>query len=305
MRQKRLILNWKLNADYVSITKFFKNFSPLEKTKCFVAPSFLGLIPSLMKKENKDIEIVAQNASVHSLGNHTGSNSWIEVKDYGINWVFVNHPDVIKDNNEKVFNANLKLKKFLSNGLNSIVFIEEDRQTLDSDVSKEKLKVQINQIFEGIEPELMDEKVILVYVPKFNTSLGLKTNPKFVFDTVKILRTYLRDRFGFYIGNNLPILYGGELISDDLEEIAQNYHLDGILLEDERAVSYKYASLVNKFLYNGQNINYEQFYEKNPIIDIPTEAQRNFESSKPAEFDIYDASNEHFFKKIDLKEEEI
>lgn len=305
MRQKILIANWKMNADFVSITKFFANIKEFEKVKVMIAPSYLGLVPSMSAAANKDIEIISQNVSLPSLGNHTGSVSWIELKDYGVSTTFVGHPDVKVDFREQNYHCNEKLVKLLKNGMKAVLFVEETRTDLSKDSTKENIKFQINQLLEKITgPELLNN-IYLVYKPTFVGEIGIKPDVDFIFDTIKIIREHLRIKFGYYIGNNIPILYGGEIVNEDLEKICHNNDLDGVLVEDERALSFKFITVVYKHLLNGSKNSYVQHYEHNVVVELPTEEQRIKDATKTLDFDIYDINTEVYFKDIKIEEEEI
>lgn len=305
MRQKILIANWKMNADYISINKFFSNMKEIDKIKFMVSPSYLGIVPSLSLAHNKNIEIVSQNVSLPSLGNHTGSVSWIELKDYGVTTTFIGHPDVKSDYNEKNYHSNEKLIKLLKNDMKAIVFIEETRTDLLKDSTKENLKLQVNQLFENISGNELLNNIYIVYKPTFVGEIGIKPDLKFIFDTIKIIREHLRNKFGYYIGNNLPILYGGEILTDDLEKLCHNNDLDGILIEDERALSHKFISVVYKHLLNGSKQSYLQHYDHNVVVELPTEEQRYEDARKSVDFDIYDINSEIYFKDIKIEEEDI
>ncbi len=305
MRQKILIANWKMNADFMSITKFFANMKEIEKVKLMVAPSYLGLVPSLGLVGNKNIEVISQNVSLPSLGNHTGSVSWIELKDYGIQTTFVGHPDVKTDFKEKNYHCNQKISKLLKNGMKVVIFVEETRTDLSKDSTKENLKFQINQILEGISGQELLHNAYLVYKPTFVGDIGVKQDLIFIADTIKIIREHLRIKFGYYIGNHIPILYGGEIIDEDLEELCHNNDLDGLLLEDERALSSKFVTVLYKHLFNGSKVNYLQHYEHNVVLELPTEEQRLQEISKSLDFDVYDINTEVYFKDIKIEEEDV
>lgn len=305
MRQKILIANWKMNGDYISMTKFFHNMREAEKVKVMVAPSYLGLVPSLGMTQNKNIEIISQNVSLPSIGNHTGSVSWIELKDYGITTTFVGHPDVKNDYKEKNYHINEKLVKLLKNGMKSVLFIEETRTDLSKDSSKENLKLQINQFFEGINGIELVNNVYLVYKPTFVDEIGIKPDVEFIFNTVRIIREHLRVKFGYYVGNNIPILYGGDILNEDLEQICHNNDLDGVLIEDERAISFKFITVVYKHLINGSKTSYLQYYENNVVVELPTEEQRIQDATKNLDFDIYDINSEVYFKDLKIEEDDI
>lgn len=305
MREKILITNWKMNADYVSISKFFKNIPNFENVKVMVAPSYLGIIPSLGMSKNSNIEVISQNVSLPSLGNHTGSVSWLELKDYGIKTTFIGHPDVKLDFKEKNYQVNTKLEKLLKNGMNAIVFIEETKVDLSKESTKENLRLQINQIFNGLEGLDIINKVYLVYKPTFMGEINSKFDNEFIFGTVRIIRDFLRTKFGYYVANNIPIIYGGEIVNDDIEEICKSNDVDGVLIEDERALSNKYVSILYKHLFNGSTYAYKQYYDHKITLDIPTEDERIKNATKVSDFDMYDATSETYFDEIKIIEEDI
>lgn len=305
MREKILIANWKMNADYVSMQKFFKNLPNFENVKVMVAPSYLGIVPSLGMSKNKNIEVIAQNVSLPSLGNHTGSVSWLELKDYGISTSFLGHPDVKLDFKEKNYQINAKLQKLIKNGMKAIVFIEETKVDLSKESTKENLKLQINQIFNNIDGLDTIDKVYLVYKPTFSGEINAKFDNEFIFGTIRIIRDFLRNKFGYYVGNNLPILYGGEIINDDIEEICLNNEVDGILIEDERSLSNKYISILYKHLFNGSTFAYKQHYDHKVTLELPTEDERIKNATKIADFDMYDATSETYFEDTKIIEEDI
>lgn len=305
MRQKKLIANWKNNADYISIKKFVSQFSEIEDVETIVAPSFMGLLPTLNFTAKKLIKVCAQNAHINSLGSHTGLTSWIELKDYGIKMCFVGHPDVRRDFGENYFQSNLKIKKLLRNGFKVVVFIEESKVDFSKDITKEALKLQMNQLFDGINSIDVTENLYIVYRPTFVSDLGIRINPEFITDSIKLIRNFLREKFGFFAGNNLPILYGGELLSEDIEAICKDENNDGLLIDDERAISYKFMSLVSKFLYAATTDNYLKFYDSNLVIEEPTEIKRAESQSASPKFDEYDIDPEIYFNEISLTEEDI
>ncbi|MDE5553364.1 MAG: triose-phosphate isomerase [Malacoplasma sp.] len=305
MRQKKLIANWKNNADYVSIKKFVNQFSEIEEVETIVCPSYMGLLPTLNLTAKKLIKVCAQNAHINSLGSHTGLTSWIELKDYGIKTCFVGHPDVRRDFGESYFQSNLKIKKLLRNGFKVVVFIEESKTDFAKDITKEALKLQMNQLFDGINSIDITENLYVVYRPTFVSDLGVRINPEFITDSVKLIRNFLREKFGFFVGNNLPILYGGELLSEDIETICKDENNDGLLIDDERSISYKFMSLVSKFLYAATTDNYLKFYESNLVIEEPTEVKRIETQNALPNFDEYDIDPEIYFNEISLTEEDI
>ncbi|WP_412032278.1 triose-phosphate isomerase [Malacoplasma muris] len=305
MRQKKIIANWKLNADYVSIKKFIDNISEVENVDLLVAPSYIGLLPTMNLAKKRRLSVIAQNTDLVTVGNHTGSTSWIELKDYGIKTVIVGHPEVTKTFNESSVLVNKKVKTLLENNMKVVLCIDESRTDLLKDSTKEAIRLKIKKSLEFINKSYLAENLLIVYKPTFVGEVGLRPTPTFIVDTIKVIRNFLREEYGFYIGNHIPLLYGGDFLSEDVEEIVKSDHIDGLFIDDEKAVSAKYVSLLIKYLYKYSTDSYAKFYENNLLITEPLESNRYEAKKVNLSFDEYEIDNDIYFKEIDITEEEI
>ncbi len=305
MRQKKIIANWKLNADYVSIKKFIDNISEVENVDLLVAPSYIGLLPTMNLAKKRRLSVIAQNTDLVTVGNHTGSTSWIELKDYGIKTVIVGHPEVTKTFNESSVLVNKKVKTLLENNMKVVLCIDESRTDLLKDSTKEAIRLKIKKSLEFINKSYLAENLLIVYKPTFVGEVGLRPTPTFIVDTIKVIRNFLREEYGFYIGNHIPLLYGGDFLSEDVEEIVKSDHIDGLFIDDEKAVSAKYISLLIKYLYKYSTDSYAKFYENNLLITEPLESNRYEAKKVNLSFDEYEIDNDIYFKEIDITEEEI
>lgn len=305
MRQKKIIANWKLNADYVSIKKFINNVSEVENVDLLVAPSYIGLLPTMNMAKKRRLSVIAQNTDLATVGNHTGSTSWIELKDYGIKTVIVGHPEVSRTFNESIVMINKKVKTLLENNMKVVLCIDESRTDLLKDSTKESIRLKIKKSLEFVNKSYLAENLLIVYKPTFVGEVGLRPTPTFIIDTIKVIRNFLREQYGFYIGNHIPLLYGGDFLSEDVEEIVKSDHLDGLFIDDEKAVSAKYISLLIKYLYKYSTDSYAKFYDNNLLITEPLESNRYEAKKTNLSFDEYEIDNDIYFKEIDIVEEEI
>lgn len=305
MRKKKLVANWKLNADYVSMTKFANNISEVDSVDLLVAPSTIGLVPAINLFRKKSTSVIAQNVNLVTVGNHTGSTSWIELKDYGIKTVIVGHPEVINDFKESDTTINKKTRALLENGMKVVLCIEESRTDLDSVSTKENIRTKIKRTLHDINKNYFVENLIIVYKPTFTEQKNVAASAKFIIDTIKIIRIFLREEFGFYVGNNISILYGGDFSSDDIEEIASSKHLDGFFVDDEKAISAKYVNILLKYLYKYSTEDYVKYYDNNILISEPLESDRSVAQEINLAFDEYEIDNDVYFKNVKISEEEI
>ncbi|WPL37626.1 triose-phosphate isomerase [Malacoplasma iowae] len=304
-RRKKLIANWKLNADYVSMKKFFDNVSSNEDVDLVVVPSLLGILPAMNLSRNKQINVAAQNCGIVTVGNHTGDTSWIELKDYNIRNIMVGHPEVCKAFGESDILINKKVKTFLENEINVILVLSEDRTDLLKDSTKESLKLKLKKYLSGIDPTLFANHLTIVYKPTFIGEVGVRATPEFVVGAITTIRNFIREEYSLYIGNNIPILFGGEFLSEDFEEIVNSNHVDGVMIDNEKSTSPKYISILMKYLYKASTETYQKFYENNLIIDEPLEIERQRQQINISPFEDYEIDSDIYFKDIDISEEEI
>lgn len=305
MREKKIIANWKLNADYVSIKKFIENISEVENVELLVAPSYIGLLPTMNMAKKKRLSVIAQNTDLATVGNHTGSTSWVELKDYGIKTVIVGHDEVARDFFETDIQVNKKVRTLLENNIRVILCIQENRIDLLKDSTKESIRLKIKKALQFANKSHLAENLWIVYKPTFVGESSVRATPEFIIDTIKIIRNFLREEYGFYIGNHIPLLYGGEFLSEDVEKITSCEHLDGLFVDDEKAVSAKYISLLIKYLYKASTENYLKFYENNLLIHEPLESDRVNAQKVNLSFDEYEIDGDIYFKEINIIEEEI
>ncbi|MEF9984931.1 MAG: triose-phosphate isomerase family protein [Malacoplasma sp.] len=306
MKNKILVANWKLNADYFSIKKFMSNLNSVDNVDIYLVPTYLGLLPTMNLLGNvNSISVAAQNVNNVILGDHTGSISWVELKDYGITTVVLGHHETMKDFHDNFLDINTKVRTLLENEFKVILCISETRVDLLKESTKEALKVQMKQLLANIDPFLFKDRLILVYQPTFISELSERVTPKFVIETVKVIRNFLREEYNYYIGNIIPILYGGDYLSDDIVEIIKSDYIDGIMLDDSRAISAKYVSLILKVLYKSNTDSYKTFYDQNLIVTEPLELEREKSKDLFEKFDEYDIDNDSYFKEIDLEDEDI
>lgn len=305
MRQKKIIANWKLNADYVSMSKFADNISTVDGVDILVAPSCINLIPAMNLFRKRSISVIGQNVNLATIGNHTGSISWIELKDYGIKTVIVGHPEVTKDFHESENTINKKVKMLLENNMKVVLCIDESRVDLLSDSTKEVIRLKIKKALAHINKSYFAENLIIVYKPTFVNENNIIATPEFIIETIKIIRIFFRDEYGYFIGNNIPILYGGDFLSSEIDSIVSSEHLDGLFIDDEKAISPQYLNLLIKYLFKYSTDEYSKYYENNILISESLESERSSSQEINLNFDEYEIDNDVYFKDVNIIDEEI
>jgi triosephosphate isomerase len=242
MNKILIIANWKCNPQSIKDADRFygaiaENVQDADKVEIIIcAPAvYLGLLrPSFdanKKKRTGKIELGAQNCFWEQSGPYTGEVSPSMLKSINCEYVILGHSERRKVFNETDEVVNRKLKAALSARLKPVLCIGE----------KEEEKDQIKQILENqLAGCLRDigqgqiSSIIFVYEPVWaiSTSGDQFCSPDYAFSASLLMRNFLVEHYGKYVGNKARIIYGGSV--DAKERSAVMYikeaKMDGVLV---------------------------------------------------------------------------
>lgn len=218
-----VVANWKMNPD--SLFEAKKIFNELKKAKFdrravtpVICPAFVHLESLSHKYRGGAFKFGAQNIAPFSSNREmTGEISASMVKDLRVEYVIIGHSERRKlgeDNNllaKKIANA-------LKNKITPIVCLGEEARDQDAGHLRE-LEKQIREILGEFSKEAV-RKIVLVYEPVW--AVGEKGSVIEVHDlnqTVLFIRKILVGMFDRKMGMSLPILYGGSVNEENIDEI--------------------------------------------------------------------------------------
>lgn len=204
---KKILINLK---DWFGLQENINFKNGVEGYPIVVFPS----LPYLsIYKDLKTTAIGVQNVFTDKDGAHTGSVSLSHLKDFNITWAIINHKEQEKEPEEIILN---KIIKCHENNINSILCIEK----IDKAYKDLLEKVQL----------LEYDDVYIAYEPETDENL----------EEVKHNLNQIRT-----IVSKIPLIYGGNIKADNLEELEKELCVFGFLISRDALESANLKKILN------------------------------------------------------------
>lgn len=211
MRRSLVIANWKMNGsvDFIDQwTNVFTTFSPVN-TELAVCPPFV-YIRYLQQKfltSALDINVGAQDCSVHESGAFTGEMSAGMLADVKCPWVIVGHSERRQYHGETNEIVAAKAKIAIEHGLRPIVCVGETLEERESGRTSDVVIGQLNAVLDAIGPETLVTGAV-AYEPVWAIGTGKTATPQ----QAQLVHAELRDSVesrDSQAASALRIIYGG------------------------------------------------------------------------------------------------
>lgn len=233
--------NWKMNKTRDDAFDFAQHFKEIYKENdnvdvviCSPATSIYRLSQEL---KDTNIAVGAQNMHSADSGTFTGEISADMLMAAGATYVILGHSDRRQKFGENNDIVNKKLLKAIGKGLTPIFCCGESLEKRQSGRTEEKLRRQIIMGFYGVTAEEA-KKVIIAYEPVWAISKGvvlkdgnsLVATPEVANEACKLVRNIVKEMYGDDVAENITILYGGSMASDNSAELLAQPDIDGGLI---------------------------------------------------------------------------
>jgi triosephosphate isomerase (TIM) len=223
---KYLIANWKMNLPPEGIESYLANISGVDPrdVRMVVAPPFPFLRHLV---ECGEISVAAQNCSDHVSGAFTGEVSPSMIRECGVDAVILGHSE-----RRNLFHENdaliaRKLALAIATGLKPILCIGEDLRVRDSG---EVARFLADQLKTAAIDTLGDApEIIIAYEPIWAIGTGRNASGVMVAETLVEIRSALARHWPSRFAD-APILYGGSVTPDNVEDLFEHGTIDGFLV---------------------------------------------------------------------------
>lgn len=229
MAKKIIIANWKMNPssleEALRLVRGIANQKLPGNVELIIAPPFI-YIESIKKNLIREIKLAAQNVSWGERGAHTGEISGIMLKNIGCEYAIVGHSERRYKIGETDEMINLKLKAAFKAGLVPILAVGEREQ--NDDMAK-IINSQIANALEGIgSPEI--GRLIIAYEPVWAIGTGLADNSDHALSAAILIRKIVGNLYTQDWANDLPVLYGGSVTSENTADFINQIGISGALV---------------------------------------------------------------------------
>lgn len=203
----KIILNHKSNLTYQEIVNYYKEYKELDTKHDLIVCPTMCYLPIF-----KDVVLGSQDISPYKMGSYTGEVSGEALKSLGVKYVFINHSERKHLNNEPLELAKEKLIRAKEADLIPILCVGEE----DGEDAVEVLTHDLNYLLK----DLNIDNLYISYEPCYAIGSGnIPSKEKLV-----TVFNYLKENY------NYPLLYGGSVSKDTIEQLKDIPYLEGVLL---------------------------------------------------------------------------
>ncbi len=178
---------------------------------------------------NEWIKLGAQNMFYEPSGAFTGESSPSQLASIGVKYVLIGHSErrqYFAENNKSL---GLKIKAAISAGLTPVYCCGEDLQVRKSNVFKEFIMKQIEDVLFDLPVQDM-AKLIIAYEPIWAIGTGQTATAKQAQEIHELIRLRVGKQFGEKTAAELPILYGGSVNAENAGELFSQKDINGALV---------------------------------------------------------------------------
>lgn len=220
-----LVANWKMNLPPEGIGGYLAALGavPSPGVEVVIAPPF----PYLRDVSSQSaLPVAAQNCADRDKGAFTGEVSATMIRDCGARYVIVGHSERRTIYSESDSAVARKLALVLAAGLVPILCIGEELRMRDSGHVASFLAGQIRAAAEGGVDAA--QTVILAYEPVWAIGTGRNASGVMCAETIAHIREALKRFWPARLAGS-PILYGGSVSPDNIDDLERNGRIDGYL----------------------------------------------------------------------------
>lgn len=232
MRRKVIAGNWKMNMLPNEAMNFINGLEPIVKSancEIVLCVPYTDLFYSLLTAQNTNIKIGAQNMHWEEKGAYTGEIAPQMLKCINVEYVIIGHSERRAYFAETDETVNKKVKAALIHELKPIICVGETLKQKELGLAEEVITQQTELALEGLTKEQV-ENVIIAYEPIWAIGTGKVATKEDANETIKQIREKIASLYGEETAQNVIILYGGSVNSQNAKELFTTSDIDGALV---------------------------------------------------------------------------
>ena len=246
MRVPLIAGNWKMNttvSEAVALVKEMRQgldeIKDVEKVLC---PPFISLsaIKDLIK--GTSIKLGAQNIYFEEKGAFTGEVSPLMLAEL-CEFVIIGHSERRQQFGETNKIVNKKIKSALKAGLKPILCVGEKLEETNAGRTVELVTQQLRLSLAGVD---YPRGFIIAYEPVWAIGTGRTATGKQSNEVIGLIRSRIAELYGEIAAQDVRILYGGSVTSDNIAEFGQQPEIDGALVGGASLKADEFLSIVRQ-----------------------------------------------------------
>jgi triosephosphate isomerase len=223
MPGRYVVANWKMNLPPGGIEAYLGMLRTPAGVRVVIAPPF----PYLKEMAGR-ATLAAQNCADQRAGAFTGEVSPVMIRDCGAAFVILGHSERRKLFGESDAFIARKLVVAIEAGLTPILCVGEDQNVRDA---SDAATFVANQIKLTAVPQLdAAPELVIAYEPVWAIGTGRNATGAMVAEMVADIREALSRFWPARHARGSPILYGGSVTPENIDDLGTNGRIDGYLV---------------------------------------------------------------------------
>lgn len=231
--------NWKMNLNHVEAVGLVqklawtlddKKHDP-DKSEVVVLPPFTDLrtVQTLVEGDRLSIGYGAQDVSAEDHGAFTGEVSVPMLTKLNCSYVAVGHSERRQHHGEDDALVRAKAAKALAGGIIPIICLGEGLEVRQAGEHVAHSLAQLDGTLEGFTAEQV-QQVVVAYEPVWAIGTGEVATPEDAQEVCGAIRARIAEVHGAEVADQVRVLYGGSVKSNNVGQIMAQPDVDGCLV---------------------------------------------------------------------------
>lgn len=261
---KRMIAgNWKMHkgpmdaANFIErlenwfasdeIGKFATKAIEQDVFEVVVAPPSVSLSAAVSaKRVEHRIGISAQNVHYELKGAYTGEISLPMLQEIGCKYTILGHSERRHIFGESDILLQKKLISTLESEILPIFCVGETLEERESGQMEAVLRRQITSAFGSLTSDIISSMIVVAYEPVWAIGTGKAASEKDADSACGVIRNIISDKFGLAAAENIRILYGGSVNTNNCSDLVSMDNINGILIGGASLDVDSFSSIIAK-----------------------------------------------------------
>ena len=248
MRRPIVAGNWKMNKTARESVALIEELRALLDEECaacdvVLCPPLTSLSSAHAALAGSPIRLGAQNMHWQAEGAYTGDVSPAMILTSGCTYVILGHSERRQYAFETDEQVNSKLAAALAADLTPIVCVGESLAEREADRVEEVVIGQVRAGLEGVDTARA-AGIVLAYEPVWAIGTGKTATAAQAEEVHALIRTFLVERFGGAVAEQMRIQYGGSVKPDNAVELFSQKNIDGGLIGGAALQAESFAAIV-------------------------------------------------------------
>ena len=208
-----------------------------------VCPPFTALSTVAELTEDTKVRVGAQNVFHEEEGAYTGEVSPAMLTDIGVSYVIVGHSERRSIFKEADRCVNKRVRIVLQHGMSPILCVGESLNQRESGETVAFIHSQLEMGLHGVPAEEMPE-VVIAYEPIWAIGTGRTATAEQAGEVCQSIREKIATMYTPEIADQVRIVYGGSVKSENAKEILAQPHVDGALVGGASLKAGSFAGII-------------------------------------------------------------